>query len=229
MKLLSEYRISEESDCPYLKEKKCRFAYFFGAEVSAHELDALLSSGWRKFGLYYFMPACNDCRECIPIRIKTNELILSKSQRRAVRDCRDIHIEFKDLEYRDEIFDVYKDHSYNRFRKDSGREDFFDTFYTQSCPSMQSEYYVDNKLAAVGFIDRSSDSLSSVYFVYRTEFLKLRLGTFSVINEANFALSLGLSYYYLGYYIENNKSMSYKNSFNINEKMSWETGMWQSQ
>ena len=227
MKLLSEYRISEESDCSYIKGKKWRFAYFFGAELSALELDTLLSTGWRKFGLYYFTPVCKDCRECIPLRVNTKELILSKSQRRVVRDCKDIHVEFKDLEYRDEIFDVYKDHSYNRFGKDSDREDFYNSFYTQSCPAMQSEYYVNNKLAGVGFIDRSSNGLSSVYFIYRNEFLKLRLGTFSVINETNFALRLGLSYYYLGYYVENNQSMSYKNNFRINEKMSWETGEWQ--
>ena len=226
MKLLSEYRISEEWDCSYIKEKKWRFAYFFGAELSSHELDMFLSAGWRKFGLYYFKPACKDCRECIPLRVKTKELILSKSQRRAVRDCKDVHVEFKDLEYRDEIFDVYKDHSYNRFGKDSDDEEFYSTFYAQSCPSMQSEYYVDNKLAGVGFIDVSSNGLSSVYFVYKTEFLKLRLGTFSVIHEADFALKNELSYYYLGYYVEKNKSMSYKNSFNINEKMSWETGLW---
>ena len=226
MKLLREYRISEESDCSYLKEKKMRFAYFFAAELSPQELDMLLSTGWRKFGLYYFKPACKDCRECIPLRVKAKELILSKSQRRIIRDCRDVRVDFKDLEYRDDIFDVYKDHSYNKFGKDSDKEDFYNTFYTQSCPSMQSEYYVNNKLAGVGFIDISSNALSSVYFVYKTEFSKLRLGTFSVISETEFALANGLSYYYLGYWVEKNKSMAYKNSFGINEKMSWETNLW---
>ncbi|MCL2155998.1 MAG: hypothetical protein FWH53_10065 [Leptospirales bacterium] len=226
MKLLSEHRISEESDCTYIKEKKLRFSYFFAAEVSAHQLDLFLSSGWRKFGMYYFKPVCKDCKECIPLRVKTSELILSKSQRRVVRDCKDIRVDFKDLEYRDEIFEVYKDHSYNRFGKSSDDEDFYDTFYAQSCPAIQSEYYVNNKLAGVGFIDISSNALSSVYFVYRNEFLKLRLGTFSIINETQFALTQGLSYYYLGYYVKNNKSMSYKNNFHINEKMSWETKSW---
>jgi arginine-tRNA-protein transferase len=220
MKLLSNFLISEESDCPYLKEKKYQFEYFFATELSLNELDEFLSLGWRKFGIYYFKPICKNCRECIPIRIKTEKLILSKSQRRIMRDCKDVHVDFKDLEYRDEIFEVYKDHSYNRFNKNSAEKEFYDSFYTQSCPSIQSEYYVNNKLAAVGFIDISSDALSSVYFVYRNEFSKLRLGTFSAINETYFALTLGRTYYYLGYYIENNRSMSYKNNFHINEKMS---------
>ena len=45
-------------------------------------------------------------------------------------------------------------------------------------------------------------------------------------KEIEFAKSLGLKYYYLGYYIENNKSMSYKNRFFPNEKYIWESGFW---
>jgi len=226
MKLLSKSLTSEEFPCSYFSEKTARFTYFFAVDVTAEELDTILSRGWRKFGMYYFKPVCNDCRECIPIRIKTDGLTPSKSQRRVIKECKGLRVEFKDLEYRDEIFEIYKDHSTNRFNKDSNDEDFYSSFYTQSCPTMQSEYYIDNKLAAVGFIDRSSNALSSIYFIYRNEFTKFRLGTFSVIKETGYALSLGLQYYYLGYYIEKNSSMSYKNSFHVNEKMDWESGKW---
>jgi arginine-tRNA-protein transferase len=226
MKLLSEPLVSDESPCSYIKGRYWRFAYFFALDVTAEELDTILSKGWRKFGMYYFKPACRDCRKCIPIRVKADELNLSRSQRRVVKDCKNIRVEFKDLEYRDEIFEIYKDHSLNRFSKNSNDEDFYTSFYTQSCPSMQSEYYIDNKLAGVGFLDVSSNSLSSIYFIYSSGFKNYRLGTFSAIKETGFALSLGLKYYYLGYFIENNSSMAYKNNFHINEKMDWETGKW---
>jgi len=226
MKLLSEPQLSEESSCPYLDGKKWRFSYFFAMDVTADELDIILSRGWRKFGMYYFKPVCNECRDCIPIRIRTDELTPSKSQRRAIKDCRDIRVEFKDMEYRDEIFQIYKDHSHYRFNKESDEEDFHSSFYTKSCPAMQSEYYIGDILAGVGFLDLSSNAMSSIYFIYKNEFTKYRLGTFSAFKESDYALSLGLKYYYLGYYIENNPSMAYKNSFHINEKMSWDTGEW---
>ena len=226
MRLLSEPALSEESHCPYLEGNNSRYNYFFALDVTAEELDIILSRGWRKFGMYYFKPLCIDCRKCIPIRIKTDELIPSKSQRRIIRDCKDIRVEFKGLDYREEIFEIYKDHSLNRFGKDSNTEDFYGSFYTESCPTMQSEYYIDNKLAAVGFIDRSSNALSSIYFIYKDEYTRFSLGTFSAFKEAQYALSLGLEYYYLGYYIESNSSMAYKNSFHINEKMDWWTGTW---
>lgn len=68
--------------------------------------------------------------------------------------------------------------------------------------------------------------MSSIYFIYRDEYTKFRLGIFSALKEAEYAHSLGLKHYYLGYYIENNLKMAYKNSFHINEKMEWNTGIW---
>lgn len=226
MKLLSEPQISEESPCPYIEGRKWCFNYFFALDVTAEDLDIILSRGWRKFGMYYFKPACKECRECIPIRVKTDELTPSKSQRRALKECRNIRVEFNDMEYRNEIFEIYKDHSYHRFNKESDEEDFQSSFYTKSCPAIQSEYYIEDKLAGVGFLDLSSNALSSIYFIYKNEFTKYGLGTFSALKESEYALSLGLKYYYLGYYIENNSSMAYKNKFHINEKMDWATGEW---
>jgi len=226
MRLFSEPQIGDESPCAYIEGKNWRFTYFFALDLSAEELDVILSRGWRKFGMYYFKPLCRDCHECTPIRVRTNECKPTRSQRRVIKECRDVRVEFRDLEYRDEIFEIYKDHSFHRFNKDSNNEDFYSSFYTRSCPSIQSEYYIDDRLAGVGFIDISSNSLSSIYFIYGNEYKKLRLGTYSAFAEAEYAASLGLKYYYLGYYVESNSSMAYKNSFHINEKMDWDTGAW---
>jgi len=91
---------------------------------------------------------------------------------------------------------------------------------------MQSEYYLGDRLAAVGFLDVSTEALSSIYFIYHNDFLHYSPGTFSVLREAAFAASIGLQFYYLGYYVRENKSMAYKNSFHQNEKMDWLSGAW---
>ena len=226
MKLLSEPLVSEESECPYLPDRKWRFSYFFATQVNGEELNYILSRGWRKFGMYYFKPVCRGCRECIPIRLVTKELTPTKSQRRVIKKCSDVRVEFRDLECRDEIFEIYKNHSMERFGKESNYEDFHSSFYTMSCPAMQSEYYVGDRLAAVGFLDVSTEALSSIYFIYHNDFLSYSPGTFSVLREAGFAASIGLRHYYLGYYVRDNKSMSYKNSFHQNEKMDWLSGDW---
>ncbi len=226
MILHSELQLSPESECPYLEGKKWRTHYFFASQLSGGELEILLSRGWRKFGMYYFRPACTGCDECIPIRVRTGDLQISKSIRRVMRRCVDIRIEFREPEYRDEIYDIYRKHSLDRFGKVSAHSDFLHSFYTHSCPGLQSEYFLGDRLIATGFLDVSSDALSSIYFIYDTDFMDYSLGTYSVIMESRHAAGMGLAYYYLGYYIRENKSMAYKNSFHVNEKMDWATGTW---
>ncbi len=226
MNIIQEPQLSDFSACPYLKDEEVRFEYFFASELDEHELNELLKSGWRKFGLYYFRPACLDCRKCIPLRIVTAEYRPSKSQRRVIKKASAIDVKFTPLHYRDEIYEIYSEHSIHRFGKYTTPDDFIATFYARSCPSIQSEYYYQDELAAVGFIDRSGESLSSVYFVYKTSFQDFRLGTYSVIKEIEYALALGLKYYYLGYYVPGNRSMEYKNRFNPNEKFEWNVNAW---
>jgi arginine-tRNA-protein transferase len=226
MIVLQETKLSEFIPCTYLPEKKLRFAYSFLADLNEKEIDSFFSNGWRKFGIYFFKPECGDCQDCIPLRVIVNDFHSSKSQRRVLRKGSLIELNFSDLNYKEEIYDIYKMHSLIKFGKETDREDFISSFYNPSCPSIQSEYYLNGKLFAIGFLDVSSEALSSIYFAYYPDFEKYSPGTFSVLMEIEFAKSLGLKYYYLGYYIKNNKSMSYKNSFFPNEKFNWGSGLW---
>jgi len=226
MVILQDPRMSIFAPCTYLPERKWRFEYFFAYDISGRELDRLLSQGWRKFGEYYFRPNCGDCESCIPLRIMVREFKPTKGQRRILRRCADVEVRFNPLEYSDEIFEIYRDHSMNRFGKESDPDEFISAFYTPSCPAMQSEYYRNGELIAVGFIDISCTALSSVYFAYKTSYEQLRLGTYSVLREVEYAASRGLTYYYLGYYIEENRSMEYKGHFHPHERYDWSSRCW---
>ena len=226
MVMLQESRLSIFAPCTYLPERMWRFEYFFATSINDRELNRLLSRGWRKFGEYYFRPSCGECMRCIPIRILVQEFKPTKGQRRVFRRCADVEVRFNALEYRDEIFEIYRDHSMNRFGKESDPDEFIAAFYTPSCPMMQSEYYRNGELVAVGFIDISSSGLSSVYFAYKTSCEQLRLGTYSVLREVEYAASRGFTYYYLGYYIEESRSMEYKGHFHPHEKYDWSSRRW---
>jgi arginine-tRNA-protein transferase len=226
MIVLQETKLSEFMQCTYLPEKRLRFAYAFFAQLDKEELESFLSKGWRKFGIYYFKPECGDCRDCIPLRVIANDFIPSKSQRRILRKSMRVDIKFSNLDYKEEIYDIYKTHSEVKFKKETDREDFISSFYNVSCPTIQSEYYLDGILFAIGFLDVSTEALSSIYFAYYPDFEQYSPGTLSILKEIEFAKTLGLKYYYLGYYIQKNKSMAYKNRFFPNEKYCWETGLW---
>ncbi len=226
MILLQEPRFSYYGVCPYFEDAQCRFEYFYARDLDGAELDELFKRGWRKFGTYFFRPECGRCRRCVPLRILVEEFAPTKSQRRVMRKGAEIEVEFREPEYRDEIFEIYRDHSSNRFGRESDKTDFMEAFYTPSCPSLQSEYRLHGELVAVGFIDVSLDALSSVYFVYKTKYEQYRMGTYSLVREIEHAASRGMKYYYLGYYIKETGRMSYKNHFHPNEKFDWINQVW---
>lgn len=79
------------------------------------------------------------------------------------------------------------------------------------------DYFLGEKLICVGIVDAGSDSLSSNYCYYDTDYLAARIGIFSIIMEIALAKSLGKKYYYLGFYIEETPKMSYKKFFRPNQ------------
>ena len=191
--------LSAPSPCPYLRGETVRFAYFFAHSVGEEELADLLSRGWRKFGYYYFRPACPECGKCIPIRLPVRALRPGRSRRKLIRRNGNTRVIIGPPRTPERAFEVYREHSATKFGKSATIDEFMASFYTPSCPALQSEYRIDGELAAVGFLDRAANALSSVYFVYRRHFKRYGLGIYSVFTESEYARGLGLDYYYLGY------------------------------
>jgi arginine-tRNA-protein transferase len=227
MNLLRNIELSEITECPYFSGRECRFLYFFAREVSGSELEILLSNGWRKFGLYYFRPECPGCRECVPYRVRARNFVPAGDQRRILQKNRDVEVRFVQPAYSDEVYDIYTEHSRFRFEKGSEpKEQFEQTFFSPSCPSLQSEFYLDGSMVAVGFLDVSDISVSSVYFVYRERVHKRGMGVFGMLSEIDYAKSRGLDYYYSGYYIEDNSRMRYKGRYMPAEIFDWNASVW---
>lgn len=227
MILLQEPQVDQLAPCPYLEKRQKRFQYFFAKDLTAAEISLLLAKGWRKFGPYFFKPVCPACRECIPIRVLAQEFEPSKSQRKRLRKNASIQVRFGPLRYSDRVYEIYQNHSQTRFGQEGGLEGFLFNFYSPSCPSLQSEYYLNDQLIAVGYLDQGENCLSSVYFVYDTAYARLGLGTFSILKEIEYTKQLELAYYYLGYYIRDCQSMNYKDRFKPREHYNWLTHKWQ--
>lgn len=227
MQIIQGPQRDDLAPCPYLPQQQKQYEFFFAHSIDGRELSELLATGWRKFGLYYFRPACPGCRRCIPLRVRTQEFCLSRSQRRIAKKNSELRVVFGPLRFSERVFEIYLEHSRVRFSLDVDREDFICNFFLPSCPSLQAEYFLGEELVAVGFLDRGKDCLSSVYFCFDPRYSERNLGTYSVFREIDCARSRGLPYYYLGYYVPGCGRMAYKDHFRPREHFDWKEGGWE--
>lgn len=87
------------------------------------------------------------------------------------------------------------------------------------CGTYHQQYRIAGMLVAVGVVDILPQGLSSVYLFYHPQFARdlVPLGKYAILQEIEFARSLQLPYYYLGYYIESCTKMRYKAEYRPSE------------
>jgi len=128
--------------------------FFLASEFDESEISFLVAKGWRKFGVYFFQSSCPECQECVSIRVISDEFEPSKSQKRNLKKNRDIDVAFGPLKFSERAFEIYKNHSSQRFSQKCNLEEFVISFFSPSAPGLQSEFYLDGELIGMGFLDR---------------------------------------------------------------------------
>ena len=218
--------MAESVDCPYLPGRKFTQEFFLAVEVDEKEFSGLLENGWRKFGYYFFRPVCRECSECIPIRILTSRFQYTKSMKKVFRKNLSLEITIGRNDFSEERYQIFKKHSEVRFNTSLNSRSFKEDFCISAVPTVFMDYRDNGKLVAVGVIDISTDALSSVYFAFDPDYSGRSPGIFSMLVEIETAKNMDKKYYYPGYYIKDNKSMSYKGRFRPHEYLDWETMCW---
>tara|TARA_B110000858_G_scaffold181823_1_gene220627 strand:- start:210 stop:530 length:321 start_codon:yes stop_codon:yes gene_type:complete len=92
------------------------------------------------------------------------------------------------------------------------------------CQTIFIEFRLKNKLVAVSVFDRLNNSLSAVYTFYKIDLLQRSLGQLAILTQIDIAAKNGLSYLYLGYWIEKSAKMNYKNDYSPMEY--FHNGVW---
>jgi arginyl-tRNA--protein-N-Asp/Glu arginylyltransferase len=235
-----EYRASlkdglilrEDMACPYIADgRAATLEFVVPSEGLSRSFDSFLAAGFRRSGSVLYRNVCRGCRSCLPLRIETEKFAVSRSQRRTLKNNRDVKVEVRIPAVTPE-----KDALYRRYillkhetqRKTDGEIDgrVLADLHCGYRGSLEMDYFLGDALVGVGIVDTGADSLSSVYFYYDPGHVERRLGVFSVLQEIFLAQLTGRKYYYLGFYIEETPKMSYKKSFRPNQVFrdgQWET------
>jgi arginine-tRNA-protein transferase len=225
--LLENSKKTDPVRCPYLLDKIFIQRYFIHNSLNEYELEYLLSGGWRKFGYYFFKPECPNCLECTPVRVLAEDYYSTKSQRRVLRKNITAEVYIEPNSFSEERYNIFEKHSKIRFNQTTKKKYFEYNFCKSAAPYFIIEYRIEGKLFGTGYIDNSLDSLNSVYFAFDPDYSYLSPGILSAIVEIHTAKTFGKKYYYLGYYIKNNKTMDYKLRFISYELYNWIEKKWE--
>lgn len=215
--------------CEYLPDREWQLQYEIVDRLTAAEYQEKLDAGWRRFGHALFRPACPSCRMCESLRVPVLSFNPNRSQRRAWRANQDavtLRIGVPEWSPEKEAlrrkFQEFQSHAKGWPEETA---DYEDMLVHNPVPTEEWRYYVDDRLAGVGYVDGVPSGLSAIYFFYDPDERERSLGTFNVLSIIAAAYKRELPYVYLGYYVKGCRSLEYKANFAPHERLR-DSGEW---
>lgn len=204
--------------CSYLADKQARNIYPDpNKPVTKSLYSHLIRHGFRRSGDHIYRPFCPECEACVPVRIRIRDFHPNRSQRRCLQQNKDVTVKIKPAEFKDEHYELYCRYLANRHRgggMDEPTPSSYVNFLTSSwCDTAFIEFRLDDELVAVAVTDFVVNAASAFYTFYAPEYANRGLGTFAILKQIELCKNYGLSWLYLGYWIEESPKMRYKSKF----------------
>lgn len=223
---VSVYKLHAGS-CPYLDAREWVIFRFQLPEAhdSSTAYENLINNGWRRNARDIYRNTCPGCNRCIPIRIPVNEIVLSSSQRRACTKNKDLSVTLTSVGFTEEYTALYTKYQRSRHGEtdalpDRHAERFFEFFCMSTVDTRFMEYRDrEDRLVGLGLVDLLPRSVSSVYFVFDPDESRRSIGIFSIVTEAELAVSTGRHWLHLGFWVPGNPRMEYKAQFYPHETL----------
>ena len=217
-RLLKECALNES--CAYLDGCEQTTHYKIIESCTVHQCEALIERGWRRFGNMFFRPICQGCTACESIKIDAANFDFSRSARRIIRKNRHfrVHVQRPSMsEQHLELFRRYHDYMQTRRGWEnqpiSARNYYMSFVHGYSSFGYEVLYFDSDRLIGVDLIDLLPNGISSIYFYYDPDYAAYSLGKYSLYRQIMLARQKGLSWIYLGYYVEACQSLAYKKEY----------------
>jgi arginine-tRNA-protein transferase len=207
-----------KTPCPYLPDREFSAENFLAPSLRSQDIDRLLAAGFRHFGSYYFRPVCAACSRCVPLRVKAQRFVPTRSLRRVLAKNHDLSITVGSPVPSERSYELYRKHQLRfEHRSSSTYEQYVRSFFSPTFGNIQMSVFEGGELVSVLHLDVTSISVSAVYCYYDTDLPGRSLGTYSVTRALLLAREWEVSNAYLGYLVEGNRHMMYKSRYRPNE------------
>ena len=226
-----KFFVTNPSPCPYLAGKVERKVFTELNGRNAGELnEALGRIGFRRSQSVAYRPSCVDCSACVSVRVISDEFTPSATQRKLIRRHADLEVNACRPWSTEEQYALLQKYLASRHpgggMAEMDEHDYADMIEQTPVRTYVIEYRepsVDGrpgKLVGACFSDQQSDGLSMIYSFYDVgEGARKGLGTYIILDHIVRAARAGLSYVYLGYWVEGSDRMAYKASFRPLERL----------
>ncbi len=217
--------------CPYLPGRQERKIFTHLSPDRPRALvDNLLKGGFRRSQNIAYMPYCDHCAACVPVRIVAGEFEPRRTLAKIWKANAGLEARRVPCKPTIEQFSLFRAYIEARHAEggmaDMSLLDYSMMIQDSTVDTHLTEYRqpsegdgADGALVAAVLCDRLSDGISLVYSFYEPEMKSRGLGSYIIMEQVAFARSRGLPYVYLGYWIAGSRKMAYKARFNPQEHL----------
>ena len=211
------YMLTKATSCPYLVGKiEKRIATDISTNKKIYE--ELSTNGFRRVENWMYRPVCDNCSACKSYRVDIQKFKITKSLKRVLKNFENFSCELVKNISTKEHFELFKKYQLERHAggsmSDMDEDEFSSMIETSPIKTALLEFRDKSKnLVGVVLLDIDEKNLSAVYSFFDPKFNKFGLGNYMIIQCLLYGKSKEYKYLYLGYYIDELSSMSYKSRF----------------
>lgn len=212
--------------CPYRSGfQACMPLYVSRGGLSLQQVDEILARGIRRSGMYFYNTRCPLCSECLATRVRVEDFVPNRSQRRAFKRAMQremsLYVDVPQVDAR--RVDLFNAHREQRDLVGSGgpvNRDEYDQFLNMAnCPVLELSQWYGGQLVAVTILDVGDKSVSAVYTYFDPEYSSMSPGTVAIMAAMRLCQQKQIEWLYLGMYVADNPHLSYKEKYLPQERL----------